>query len=330
MRFGVVVSLLTVLGAAAALADPKAEEYQKRQGELTRSLAEDYYALGMWCKDEDLRSSACEQFKQVLRLTPDHAGAQRELVKLGDSASRERGPECELRLRNGERVKAELLVDMLRVRTESGLLFIPLARLDLVRFGAHDGQALVVADGFLGKAWVHDETCPAKGKVGLVNVAFRDVESVRVFHPCLVCHGLGTWKCTRCAGAGRVVETKKCPKCDGKGLIKCATCGGRAFLKCESCHGQGFTWGTYAGFRARYRCPACKGTGKVDCPDCEAGGVPCPDCAGKPVETNEIVCPACKGEKTIHCAPCGSTGLKPLPPIDTSDETRGAEGPANK
>jgi RecJ-like exonuclease len=68
----------------------------------------------------------------------------------------------------------------------------------------------------------------------------------------------------------------------------------------------------------------------VDCPDCQAGGTPCPACAGKPVETQEIVCPACKGEKTIHCTTCGGTGMKPLPPIDKSEEKKDVVPPAGK
>ena len=56
-----------------------AEEYGRELKALPAADVLGHFALGMWCKEHRLSEQAEERFRHVLKLSPDHAGARREL-----------------------------------------------------------------------------------------------------------------------------------------------------------------------------------------------------------------------------------------------------------
>ena len=315
MKSRTVGSVLLMVATAAALGgDAPPAEYQERCARMAGELAAAHYALGAWCVKQKLSGEARRHFREVLELQSDHVEAKKALTELDRQLVTGAGTKCELRLRTGERLLARLEMETLCVDTDSGVLFVPVAEVDLIRLGATGGADRVVADGFFGTAHVVDDEFALRGKIGSVKGTRATLEGIRIFHPCPVCQGRGEWKCPHCKGTGRIVEKKVCPRCKGKGKVKCATCHGRGYLPCPHCGGKGFNWGIYEGRRARYHCSYCNHTGKLPCPDCQGGAVECPDCHGVPPEAVESVCPECKGKKILRCTACGGTGIKPLPP----------------
>jgi len=62
------------------------DEYEKKKKELVPGDADVRYALAQWCKEKGLASEQKEMLEAVIRLSPDHAQARRDLgyVKDGD------------------------------------------------------------------------------------------------------------------------------------------------------------------------------------------------------------------------------------------------------
>ena len=314
------VALVLAIGSAVQLAAVPVDEYNIRQATLDKGLAGEHYTLGLWCSEQKLHGEARGHFERAISLDPNHQAASRKLGELPGVIRRVRDFTCEFRLVNGDRMKAELLLGTLRVKTPSGLLLIPVAETDLVELGVGPAADLITSDAYVGEGRLKAETFSAKSKVGPINVKRQDVKSIRILRPCETCKGQGTRVCPRCGGKGMLKERNVCPTCAGKGKVKCATCEGRGKITCPLCGGMGRFRGAWGRLR-RVRCPRCTGTGKVDCPDCDGkGGVVCPTCNGSPVTTQAGPCPVCKGGKVVPCKDCGGTGVKPLPKAEVEAE----------
>ena len=216
-------------------------------------------------------------------------------------------------------MKAEFLMGTLVIRTDAGLLVIPIAAIDLIRVGQDGKLDHVVSDAFTGDGVLDADSFPARTKVTRVQVARRDLESVRLPRPCTACVGK-SGKCPRCKATGQVNES--CAKCKGTGSHACEKCQGTGSITCPLCNGVGSTRFGRGRMGRTFNCPRCNGPGKIDCPDCEKGKVVCADCKGKGRISG--VCPECNGAKVFTCKVCGGTGIKPLP----EGETDGDEKPA--
>ena len=321
-------ALVIATGTAAAPGAASVKEYQKRRAGLAKDLAEHHYALGKWCKEQKLSREAREHFKQAQRFQPDHKGANKELGKTAGSVAPRNRVGCELRLTDGVCVKAKLLAETFCVDTGSGLLFLPVNKVDIIKVG-RDGQPdMMVAEGFLGEARIREESFAARAKVGTVNVRRGNLDHIRIFRPCSVCSGGGSRPCTRCEGKGRVYETVECEACGGTGKVQCTRCGGTGRLNCPRCGGSGWRAGLLGGFR--FKCTRCNGRGTIDCPRCKKGMMTCPACKGKPLKQDKGPCPACEGKKVVPCAACGGTGVKPLPPDVEKEVNKVIGSPLNK
>jgi DnaJ-class molecular chaperone len=315
-----------VLVAPLVLAAAPVEEYQTRQSKLDRELAAEYYALGVWCREQELLSEAREQFERVLALDPTHPGAAQKLAELTTVPRAAKELKCEIHLLSGELVKAELMTENFKLETVSGFLIVPAGEVDLIQLGAVPKPDVFTSDSYTGEGRVKAESFSAVSKVGRIAVKRQDVATIRILRPCPVCGGRAELKCRRCAGTGRLNEKSTCPDCNGKGWIKCQTCGGTGKTTCPLCGGRGEFRGAW-GRMHHVQCPRCQGTGKVACADCQNGRVVCPTCKGKPVSTTAGECPVCKGRKTVVCEACGGTGTKPLPKTEAEQEKKTEEPP---
>jgi|GEM_PF-3463235 len=315
----VLVMLVGVfLGIAAAGPD---EEYAKRQTVLDKQLAAEHYALGVWCDEQKLFSEARAQFEQALALDPDHEAAAQKLGVLTKTGRRAKNLNCEFRLANGDRMKAEFLLGSFKVNTPAGFLIVPTSEVHLIQFGPGPKPDHVVSDHYVGEGRVVAESFSAKSKAGPITVKRQDISSLRILRVCEVCDGKGTVTCPRCGGRGELKEKSVCPTCNGKGTVACQTCNGTGKLTCPLCGGQGRFRGAWGRLR-RVQCPRCNGTGKVDCLDCAGKGrVTCPTCKGKPVTTKAGPCPVCNGRKEVSCSACGGTGIMALPKTEDEQKT---------
>ena len=318
-RLWVVLTTVLVAGVLpgsagrAAPGNAPLAEYEERSAKLAKDLAAEHFALGQWCKTQKLLHQAWEHFREALRFQPDHEGANAEM---GSVAPKEvpagRRAMCQLHLRDGLQVKAELLSEAFCVDTGSGVLLIPVDKTDIVKVGKGEAPDLVLADGFAGQARVEEDGFAAKAKVGVLNVKRENLDHIRIVRPCAVCTGTGMRQCPRCEGKGRLYETVECEGCGGTGKVQCDRCGGTGRLTCPGCGGQGWRPGAFAGFR--FKCARCNGRGTIDCRNCKRGMMTCPDCKGKPVQEDKGPCPDCGGRKALPCDACKGTGIKPVTP----------------
>jgi hypothetical protein len=321
--------LLAALVAAVVFATP-ADEYQTRQSNVDRALAAEYYALGMWCREQELLNEAREQFERALALDPANAEAAQKLAELTTvpHATRDPNLKCEVHLVSGETVKADLLTDNFKIETPAGFLIVPATEMDLVQIGELQKPDVFFSDSYTGEGHLKTRSISVTGKFGRADVKPKDIATLRILRPCQVCAGHGELKCRRCGGTGRLTEKSVCPDCNGKGFIKCPTCAGAGKIVCPLCGGQGQFQGAWGGLR-RVRCPRCQGAGKVACTDCQGiGRIVCPTCKGKPTSTAAGDCPVCKGRKTVPCEACGGTGVKPLPKTEADAEKKPDAAPA--
>ena len=303
------------------------EEYTKRQTALDKQLAADHHALGVWCDEQKLLSEAREQFERALSLDPDHKAAAQKLGVLTKVGRRTKNLNCEFRLANGDRMKAEFLLGSFKVKTPAGFLIVPTLEVHLIEFGPGPKPDHVISNRYVGEGLVAAESFSAKSKAGPITVKRQDISSLRILQVCEVCVGKGAVTCPRCGGKGRLKEKNVCPTCEGKGTVECQTCTGTGKTTCPLCGGRGLFRGAW-GYLRRVQCPRCNGTGKVGCVDCGGKGrITCPTCKGKPVTTKAGPCPVCNGRKVVPCEACGGTGIAPLPKADEEQETEApAEG----
>ncbi len=309
-----------VVFAGMVVAAPTGE-YTKRQTALDKQLAAEHYALGTWCDEQKLFSEAREQFERALSLDADHKTAAQKLGVLTKVVRRAKNLNCEFRLANGDRMKAEFLLRSFKVKTPAGFLIVPTSEVDVIQFGAGPNPDHIISDRYVGEGRLRAESFSAKSKAGPITVKRQDISSLRILRPCEGCEGEGDVTCARCGGRGRLKERSVCPTCDGKGTVKCQTCNGNARSTCPLCGGRGHFRGAWGRLR-RVGCPRCNGSGKVDCLDCVGRGrVTCATCNGKPVTTKAGPCPVCNGRKVAPCKACGGTGVRPVPKPEDEAET---------
>ena len=274
-----------------------------------------------WCDAQKLFSEAREQFERALSLDPDHKTAAQKLGGLSKVVRRAKNLNCEFRLANGDRMKAEFLLGRFKVKTPAGFLILPTSAVDVIQFGKGPNPDHIISDGYVGEGRVKGETFSAKSRAGPITVKRQDISSLRILRVCEKCEGKGERTCARCGGRGKLRERNVCPTCTGKGTMKCVTCNGSTKATCPLCGGQGRFRGAWGRLR-RVRCPRCIGTGKVDCLDCEGRGrTTCPTCNGKPVTTKAGPCPVCDGRKVVPCKACAGTGVKPRPVAEDEQKT---------
>jgi hypothetical protein len=312
------ITLLACLLALTAAADPLAD-YVKRRTQLAGNLAQEHFALAEWCNKQKLYPQAREHYRQTLSLNPSHTEARDRLVELNRLTRRSGLSTCEFVLRNGTKVKADMLAQDLTLDTSAGVLLIPVSEIDLIEIAEAPAPDRIISDHYTGEGRVRAELFPAKGKVGNITVKRADVVRIRVLRPCATCDGQGRMTCLRCGGTGQLKGKSVCPTCKGKGAVKCKRCGGKGKIVCPLCGGAGTFTGAWRRMR-RVRCPRCRGEGTIDCPDCNGTGrVVCPTCNGKPVTRHDGPCPVCNGKGTLECKDCAGTGVKPLPRPPTDE-----------
>ncbi len=313
---GLIVRIGVLLVVAGTLVAAPIDDYAQRKAKMDTDLGAEQYLLAKWCAEQKMYDKAREHFQTVLATNPQHGPAIRELKKLA-AASKSGGLiRCEILMRNGDLVKASLLVPRFVFHTSAGVLRMPVGSVEVIRFGHDRAKDYVVTHYYKGEGYLDNREFTAKSKLGQFRVKADVVSAIRIVKHCKDCQGRPQVQCGRCRGRGRLTEKNTCTDCAAKGWTKCTYPGCvNGNIPCPLCDGLGRHTGI---FRQRFsiRCVGCDATGRISCPgNCDSKGrITCKTCKGNPITRKAGPCPVCKGKKTVPCPTCNGTGVKPLSP----------------